>query len=163
VIRLEAAWIALAVLSGCVATPIRGDAPPASRRADEVSVWSNLVRLPGPPAAEGYGQDGTNPWFVWVQRGDQIVARSARENPTQVDSLPFEAPIELAVRARGTRRSVVSQPNGWLVAMDDGEFGGGLYWVEAGTLRLRRLDSNLVDPIRWIGARGNRIVGVSGL
>jgi len=80
------------------------------------------------------------------------------------DPLPFAPPPQLDMRAgSGGSRTAVQVENGWLVAVDRGEAGGGLYSVRAGTLEMQRLDENLADAIRWVGMSEFGILGIAGL
>ena len=69
-----------------------------------------------------------------------------------MDALPFPAPAELAAPS-GVERTLVEERRGWLVAMNGGEFSGGLFWVPRGTAQPVPLDRVLAEPVRWIRAR----------
>jgi hypothetical protein len=60
-------------------------------------------------------------------------------------------------------RTLVEERRGWLVAMNGGEFSGGLFWVPRGTAQPVPLDRVLVEPVRWITRTSFGIVGVAGL
>jgi hypothetical protein len=89
---------------------------------------------------------------TWGQRG----------RPRVVAPLPSgNEPPELAVSV-GDRR-VIEVAGGVLVAIDQGEFGAGLYHLRDGAAQAEALDAHLSHRIHWIGQTRDRIFGVSGL
>ncbi|MFC1642254.1 hypothetical protein ACFL5O_06145 [Myxococcota bacterium] len=86
----------------------------------------------------------------------------------RVDPLPLE-PIPRELRSSGpdlsgeASRRVVEMPDGWLVAMDRGEFGGGLYWVDRANQQVVSLDAARDERIRWIAQVTEGVLGVAGL
>jgi hypothetical protein len=126
------------------------------------SPWPLLKRLPGPPRWDSYDYHRGGRWrraAIWQVDGDRVQVLPLRRPPDRVDPLPFDAPPELDHRQfAGTRRTVLAVEDGWLVAIDGGEFAMGLYWVEAGSHELHSLDANLSYPIGWVsnGVRESR-------
>jgi hypothetical protein len=101
---------------------------------------------------------------LWLTRIGQSVLPTwaRRRRPRVVAALPSsDEPPELAVSV-GERR-VIEVAGGVLVAIDQGEFGAGLYHLAEGAARPEALDSHLSDRIHWIGQTRDRIFGVSGL
>jgi hypothetical protein len=81
-----------------------------------------------------------------------------------VDPLPVELPAELrsSIPADAARR-VIEVSDGWLVAIDHGEFGAGLYHVDKAGARGKRIDAALDEPIRWISRVALGLIGIAGL
>jgi hypothetical protein len=141
-----------------------GDASRAGASAASPAPWPNLVRLLVPPEQRECSNSGSEPRLEWRDVGGELEPVPSEGGPGAIATLPFEAPAELSVTASAaSARSVVELDDGWLVAMDRGEFGAGLYWVERGTLRTRRIDSSLLHSVRWIGTTEFGIVGAAGL
>lgn len=138
---------------GCGA-PSRSNEPVAPGPA--ASPWPLLTRLPGPPSAEEYDYHragGQRRAAIWQVAGDQIQVLPLKRPPDRVDPLPFDVPPALDHRQfGGIQRSVVAVEDGWLVAMNGGEFAGGLYWVEASSHALHALDATLHPSIDWVSA-----------
>jgi hypothetical protein len=152
--------------SGTEARPLEGThSPPAGATSRaELSPWPGIAALSAPPHDEQCTYLGTQPWLSWQRKGDQLVPERTAARPLVVDALPFASPAVLDVaEGSGGTRSVVKVENGWLVAVNRGEFGGGLFWVRAGTLEAQPLDQNLVDSVRWVGMSKFGILGVAGL
>jgi hypothetical protein len=101
---------------------------------------------------------------LYLSRVGQSVlpVRGPRGRPRVVATLGSNSePPELAV-SFGDRR-VIEVAGGVLVALDQGEFGAGLYHLPSGAAHAEALDSHLSDRIHWIGQTRDRIFGVSGL
>jgi hypothetical protein len=148
---------------GCAAPTPRGPevGPVVAARTERSALGPNLRHLAGPPPfVEERRPRG--PALVWVRRSGAIEAIGIREWQVRTDPLPFAVPAALRVRPY-EQRTVVTQPGGWLVAINRGEFGGGLFWVDRTTLQPRRLDASLASPIHWVGVSGTRIFGFVGL
>ncbi|WP_437285000.1 hypothetical protein [Sorangium sp. So ce406] len=104
---------------------------------------------------------------VWGLRRDDV----GRVLPVQVDTsgpvvdpLPVELPAELRSSVpAGAARRVIGVDDGWLVAVDKGEFGAGLFWVDKTGTRGRRVDAALDERIRWISRVPFGLIGVAGL
>jgi hypothetical protein len=61
-----------------------------------------------------------------ASRWDRVQVLPLRRPPDRVDPLPFEAPPELDHRQfAGAQRTVLTVEDGWLVAIDGGEFAMG--------------------------------------
>ncbi len=104
------------------------------------------------------------PIFLWQPKGNAPEPLRIYQRPTVVDPFPLTDPAALAgPLASGTERRVIQVEGGWLVALQEGEMGGGLYWVEASTQKVERLDANLFHYIGWIGMTKFGVVGVAGL
>jgi hypothetical protein len=132
------------------------------------SPWPTLKRLPGPPRWDEYHPDGSRPSAIWEVDGDKIQVLPLKRPSDRVDPLPFEVPPELdATQFAGAQRTVVPVDNGWLVAIDGGEFSMGLYWVNSASRETRSLDRDLLYPIGWVGlasgASGDSPLAVAGM
>lgn len=81
------------------------------------------------------------------------------------DALPVTPlPPELAQPAvSGAERRVVEGTKAWLVALDVGEFGEGLYSIDKESRQAVRLDLQLPEAVRWIERLDFGVVGVAGL
>lgn len=81
------------------------------------------------------------------------------------DALPVTPlPPEIAEPAlSGAERRVVEGAKAWLVALDVGEFGEGLYSVDKESRQAVRLDLQLPEPVRWIERLDFGILAVAGL
>jgi len=102
-------------------------------------------------------------WLSLSRVGQSVLPTWGRRGrPRVVAPLPSSnEPPELAV-AVGDRR-VIEVAGGALVAIDQGEFGAGLYHLTDGAAQAEALDSHLSDRIHWIGQTRDRIFAVSGL
>lgn len=163
--QASSAWWALVVGLQCHCASSPALVPPAvaAERAER-SPWPGIAALSAPQQPEECTYSGTQPWLIWQGEGDQLAPVRREARPLAVDPLPFAAPpvLEVGVGSGGTR-TLVKVENGWLVAVDRGENGGGLYWVRADTLAVQRLDGSLTDSLRWIGRSEFGILGVAGL
>lgn len=140
------------------------ESAPAARAEPPLATdapWPGIARLAQPEPSE-CTYTGKQPWLLWQTRADELVPLRRARWPAVVDALPFRIPAELEAKG-GSSRTVVTVNDGWLVAMDHGEFGAGLYWVESRSLRLHVLDARLADRVRWVGASGSSILAVAGL
>jgi len=137
-------------------------APSTAASRAERSPWPGIAALSAPPRAEECTYSAAQPWLMWQGAGDQLAPRRMAARPVVVAPLPFAAPPVLEVGSSGTR-TVVKVANGWLVAVDRGENGGGLYWVRAETLEAQRIDGSLIDSVRWVGTSEFGILAVAGL
>jgi hypothetical protein len=106
-------------------------------------------------------------WALTDDGAGRVVPRasSAQPRPPRWDALPAAAvPPEVAQAVvSGARRRVIEDEKGWLVAMDAGEFGGGLFTLDKGASTAKSLDAELPERIRWIERFDFGAVGVSGL
>jgi hypothetical protein len=101
-------------------------------------------------------------WLFLGRAGESVLpTRMRRRRPQVLHPLPEGAPAELAV-SFGERR-VIEVAGGVLVAIDNGEFGAGLYHLATGAAQAEALDSHLSERIHWIGQTRDRIFGVAGL
>jgi hypothetical protein len=102
-------------------------------------------------------------WLSLTRLGPSVLPTwGPRGRPRVVAALPSgNEPPELAIPF-GDRR-VIEIEGGVLVAIDQGEFGAGLYHLADGAAQAEALDSHLSDRIHWIGQTRDRIFGVSGL
>jgi hypothetical protein len=99
---------------------------------------------------------------LFFARGNQtILPQRLPRLPERHDPLRQGAPRELA-ETTGERR-VIQMPGGALVALDNGEFGAGLYWLGDSAKEAVALDAHLLHRIRWIGKTRTTVVAVSGL
>ena len=166
--HLASVAVLVCAISGCGA-PSRSNEPVAP--APAASPWPLLTRLPGPPSWGEYNYHSGGRWrhaAIWQVDGDRVQVLPLTRPPDRVDPLPFETPPELDHRQfAGAQRTVLAVEDGWLVAIDGGEFTMGLYWVDAGSHELHSLDENLSYPIGWVsnGVRDSRNIplAVAGL
>jgi hypothetical protein len=81
------------------------------------------------------------------------------------DALPVTPlPPEIAQpEVSQAERRVVEGAKAWLVALDAGEFGEGLYSVDKESGQSVRLDLQLPEPVRWIERLDFGVVAVAGL
>lgn len=141
-----------------------GIGAPGSDARGGPAPWAGITRLAGPPAPNECHFIGERPWLFWQGESERAQLVRIARLPTRVDPLPFAPPAMLNVSAdSGTTRMVTKVKDGWLVAMQRGEFGGGVFWVQADTLEVKQLDAHLGEHVGWIGALESGVVGVAGL
>lgn len=165
--RLGWSWVAGATMacSSSVAPAPRPTAPLPTFGAPEDFGWGPSVT--GEPLIEVAAP--TLPWScrpeAWLRLsriGQSVLPMRAHRRLPVVDALPNGRELpELAV-AVGERR-VLDVAGGALVAIDQGEFGAGLYHVPTDADHAEALDAHLSHRIHWIGQANGRIYGVSGL
>ena len=101
-------------------------------------------------------------WLGLSRVGQSVLPTRYRRRPSWVAALPGDRePPELAATL-GDRR-VIEVAGGALVALDQGEFGAGLYHLPNAAEHAEPIDAGLSDRIHWIGQARDRIFGVSGL
>lgn len=172
---MQLRWVSmgalLLVLLGCgpssspphpAAVPARArDLPrygtPEEMGDSPIVVAPPLVQVARPMIPARCAGDG----LFFGRSAQTVLPQRLPARPRVVHLLREGAPPELQVD-RGERR-VVDAPGGSLVAIDNGEFGGGLYWLGEQSERAEALDARLEEPVRWIGETRGRIFGVSGL
>lgn len=162
-------WAAIALLShlsGCV--KVAGpNAATAQRLAPEAAPWPGVILLEKPPPPVDC-TEMHNPSLSWEQAADGSFrlahARPWARNPDSASAAP--APVVAAIpelQSGDYSVSTIASGGGWLVAIDRGEFDGGLYSVRAGDPVAQRLDGVLWEPVRRITKVDFGIVGVAGL
>lgn len=169
-------------LCSCAARSAREAAPtkvdhgvhqPATGAADGQGAgrgapWPGWVAVPDPQTRpddiECAGQLSAPMWGLRRDDGGRVLPVQVGKWAPVVDPLPVELPAELrsSIPADAARR-VIDVDDGWLVAVDKGEFGAGLFWVDKTGMRGRRIDSALDERIRWISRVTFGLIGVAGL
>jgi hypothetical protein len=107
-------------------------------------------------------QQSVGPFYELSRTPDHGVAPHASATRTLArDALPFEGIVGLPSSEIGERQ-VVPVNGGFLVALDAGEWGGGLFFVSGSTRRATRVDTP-DQVIRRIARLSFGMVGISGL
>ncbi len=165
-------WMLLPLISACAS-----NAPPSAssvgasrqREAPEDSPWAGWTRVGDEVAASlVISCAGRHPGYWSLQKDEtgSVAPRAAmpRRAP-RWDTLPVATlPPELAQPAvSGAERRVVEGDKAWLVALNVGEFGEGLYSVDKESLQTVRLDLQLPEAVRWIERLDFGVVAVAGL
>jgi hypothetical protein len=102
------------------------------------------VELPDRPSKSQFECVPYREDFWSVSLGDGTVVVQERSTASVVQPLPFAfMPKELE---HGDRR-VTKVADGWLVGFDQGEFGGGLWWVDESGGRSQRLRPPRQSPV----------------
>jgi len=83
----------------------------------------------------------TREWRVSLS-GEQLQIRLAEDRDLQ-DDLPAVIPLKNVASSPGDRH-VISVSDGWLVGVDAGEFGGGIWWFSTDGLRNKKLSNENV-------------------
>jgi hypothetical protein len=166
------AWLLLPLFIGCA-----NGAPPSSssanasrqRAAAQGAPWPGWTRMED-AATESLLTScaGRHPGYWALQKDEtgRVSPRAAmpRRAP-RWDALPVTPlPPEIAQPAvSGAERRVVEGAKAWLVALDVGEFGEGLYSVDKESRQAVRLDPQLPEAVRWIERLDFGVVAVAGL
>ncbi|MDF3068465.1 MAG: hypothetical protein K0R38_4066, partial [Polyangiaceae bacterium] len=158
----------LALLVACA--PTAGTAPTTSARSStrEAGPWPDWIPTDLNERVLSRCTDSSSSYSALsTDKSGRVApfASVAKPKSARWDPLPgAEVPLELSQAAvPGTRRTALRDDAGWLVAMDAGEFGGGLYAWDERASSATQLDAALPEAIRWIGRFDFGIVGVAGL
>lgn len=107
---------------------------------------------------------------VWTLRRDssgtlvpERLTTIDEESPPPSEAVLSKLPENVRRPQPGRRWRTITSDTGSLVALNDGEFGGGLFFVHRDGAEGRRLDAHLPEPIRWIGKTASDTVAVAGL
>jgi len=76
--------------------------------------------------------------------------------------LPFQ-PVAGFAGLEGSAKQVVVRDDGYWAVIDQGEFGGGLFWVPSTTRRAQRMDAPSGEPVRWLEELTFGTLALSGL
>lgn len=107
---------------------------------------------------------------VWALRTDGSGSVVPERLPSVYDQSPpppeailSKLPKEVRRSQVGRRWQTIETDTSWLVTLNDGEFGAGLFAVHREAKEARRLDAQLPEPIRWVGKTASGIVAIAGL
>lgn len=103
-------------------------------------------------------------WNVTVSRGELVTQLQTiprrRPAPEAQASLPGGLDMAVFQLRPQARRHIREVKQGWLIGFDDGEFGGGLWWVDASASAPQKLSGKNV--LGFVGLR-ERILVMAGL
>jgi hypothetical protein len=98
----------------------------------------------------------TGTWSVSVVDGDLVIGR---EPVNRVHELPEAVYAALDAESRSGVKGVAKVEDGWLVGIDQGEWGGQLAYVRDGGDSQKLIDENVVSLIR----QGDEVLVFAGL
>ena len=165
---VSATWAAVVtVVVGCAGAPDL--TPPASSQGHETvgggTAWIGWARITAPDAdseqLECVRQTGTSR-VALSRSAEGRVGPTTVVSPPEAVSLPFEPETPLP-GGHGNVGQVISRSDGYFVTVDQGEWGGGLFWVAQDTRHAERVGAAENDAIRWIAEVGFGTLAVSGL
>lgn len=150
------------LIGACACAPSAGAADPTAMPRSAWVAWTPIA----PPDTDGEQlecvRQTTGSRVTLSRSADGRVSRVTTRAARVATLLPFEPQIPLP-GARRSVRQVLSRPDGYLVTVDQGEWGGGLFWVPQASRDAEPIGTLGNDAIRWIAELGFGTLAVSGL
>jgi len=155
-------------VGGCAGSP--GTRPPAASSGPATgrmaTAWRGWTAITAPEAdseqLECVRQVNSAATLARGADGRVSPAPASAHSERVAARLPFEPEGPLPGGPSSVRQ-VVSRSDGYFAAIDEGEWGGGLFWVPQDTRRAQRVDAPGRDAIRWIAELGFGTVAVCGM